>query len=111
MFTMAGPVQTTIIPPTGPALTVAVQSGQVLRILNFVNSDPNYPGGAYLTIGSQSAFVMQSILDTTPENHIVLNLAGPATLSVAPRANGTLTISYKVDSNSTPIPRPERDDS
>ena len=109
MFTMAGPVQTTIIPANGPALTVAVQSDQVLRILNFVHEVGGSPGTAFLTLGSQSTAVMQSIARSTQEAHIVLNLAGPATLTVA-GSGGTLIISYKVDSNSTPIPRRERDD-
>src|SRR5712691_3969615 len=95
-FTLAGPVQTAILSPGDPALTVAVQSGQVLQILNFVNDNPTSQGNAFLTIGSHTARVM--IASGTVENHIVVNLAGPATLTVNALASGNLTISYKVNS-------------
>ena len=99
MFTIAGPIQTKIISPGGPALTVAVQSGQVLRILNFVTENETYSNPAYITIGSQVANVIRATAYTTQETRIVLNLAGPATLRVNPVSIYRQTISYKVDSN------------
>jgi hypothetical protein len=99
MFTMAGPVQTKIIPQGGPVLTVTVLSGQVLHILNFVSESATFRGTVSVTIGSISAPVMESIPESTQESHIVLNLAGPATIRVYPSEIGHQTISYNVDSN------------
>ena len=96
-FTLAGPVQTAIIAPGDPTLTVAVQSGQVLQILNFFTDSPTSQSFAFVTIGSHTARVM--LASGTVENHIVVNLAGPATLTVNALASGNLTISYKVNSN------------
>jgi len=76
---------------------VTAESGQVLRILNFVNTS-SPPGWADVTINAVTTHIMQPVPYTIPETHIQLNLAGPLTLTVNP-APGNLTISYKVDTN------------
>jgi hypothetical protein len=94
----ASPIQTAIIPSTGPSLTVTVASGQDLKILNFVDDNVSGAVTATVTIGSLTAGFSKSLLVGATQP-VTANIAGPATVTVPRPAVGNVVISYQLVSN------------
>ena len=92
---IASPIHTVVIPPAGPALTITVPDKKLLLIVNFAH-DGAAPGTVQINKGGLTANALTSVPSFTQEMTRNLHVAGLATVTVAPVAGNTLTISYRI---------------
>ena len=109
----AGPYHTKVIPSNGAPLTLSIAENVFLRIRNFTQEGPATARGTVLvavdnqTVNVLSASQIDSTnLATPPEvmNRVVI--AGPATVTINPVPNATLTITYQKVREGAPLATP-----
>jgi hypothetical protein len=108
-FVFAGPFHTKIITPSSNALVLNLAENVFLQIKNFTQEGGSVRGTVAVTINGQTANVLTAseinaaTVTVVPEIINRVTIAGPATVTVQPVADATLTITYRKLREGAPI--------